>query len=244
LENPVSTTCFGPVDNPRIILAVSDVKRRDVYLSALGTGADLILTDTIRDIPKLLGQGACSGILIDVVLRIKASHMDKVRISDSLEAMPSATLNLDGRNGTVKILMLNKSFGNAGTVSEFIELCGSYQPTQVYPLDLISLRLNAILSKTPEFIPDAEKTITMFISGSGCFLFTPSPEAYEPNSLIWIDFVGIGDRSPVKGRVCWQCPWGVSHKVSGIYVEFEEIFEGQSDEIAGLLAKEKHKPIL
>jgi Tfp pilus assembly protein PilZ len=243
LENPVSTACFDPVGKPRIILAVSDEKRRNLYLSALAAGADMIVTETIRDIPKLLRQGSCSGILIDVVLRIKASHMDKVRISDALEAMPSATLNLDGRSGTVKILMINKSFGNAGTVSEFIELCCSYQPNQVYPVDLSSLRLNAILSKSPEFIPDAEKTITMFISGSGCFLFTPSPEAYDPNSPIWIDFVGIGDRSPIKGRVCWQCPWGVSHKVSGIYVEFEEILVGQSDEIAGLIAKEKNKPI-
>jgi hypothetical protein len=97
------------------------------------------------------------------------------------------------------------------------------------------LRLNAIISAAQEFGEDSEKTFTMFLSGSGCFFFTATPERFEPRSSVWIVFVGIRNREPIQGRVRWQCPWGVSHKVPGIYVEFESILESQYDEITTLL---------
>ena len=137
--------------------------------------------------------------------------------------------------------MLNQRHGSARTVGEFVGLCAAFQPADIFPDDLQSLRLNAIMSTSPDFGQDAEKTITMFISGSGCFLFTASPERYQPQSGVWIDFVGISERKPILGKVCWQCPWGVSHKVSGIYVVFESILESQHYEITTLLANGKEK---
>jgi Tfp pilus assembly protein PilZ len=238
MKIPDSEKCSGEADRPRIILAVSDAKRKEAYLSALSSSAELTLTESLREIPRLLRQAPCNGILMDVSLKVKASHMDKVRIADSLEAMPSATLNMDGR-GSIRILMLNQRHGSARTVEEFTALCAAFHPATVYPDDLRSLRLNAIISTSPEFGRDAEKTITMFISGSGCFLFTATPERYHPQSGVWIDFVGISERKPVLGKVLWQCPWGVSHKVSGIYVGFESILESQHAEITALLANGK-----
>jgi len=235
LKIPDSDKCGGEAVKPRIILAVSDAKRKDVYLSAFSSSAELILTESLREIPRLLRQAPCNGILMDVSLKVKASHMDKVRIADSLEAMPSATVNMDGR-GSIRILMLNQRHGSARTVEEFTALCAAFHPATVYPDDLRSLRLNAIISSSPEFGHDSEKTITMFISGSGCFLFTATPERYQPQSGVWIDFVGISERKPIMGKVFWQCPWGVSHKVSGIYVGFESILESQHAEITALLA--------
>jgi Tfp pilus assembly protein PilZ len=152
--------------------------------------------------------------------------------------MPSATLNIDGR-GAIRILMLDLKHGSARTVEEFTALCGAFQPATILPDDLRSLRLNAIISTSPEFGQDSEKTITMFISGSGCFLFTATPERYKPQTGVWIDFVGISEREPILGKVFWQCPWGVSHKASGIYVGFESILESQHAEITALLANGK-----
>ena len=81
----------------------------------------------------------------------------------------------------------------------------------------------------------------MFISGSGCFLFTANPERYQTETYVWIDFAGISDRNPILGKVCWQCMWGVSHNVPGIYVSFESILEGQHEEITTLLANGRGK---
>lgn len=228
--------CGGEEARPRIILAVSDGKRKEAYLSALGPSADLTLTESLRDIPKLLRQAPCNGILLDLFLKVKASHMDKVKIADSLEAMPSATLNLDERTGTIRILMIHQKVGSARTVGEFVSLCAAFQPSTIIPYDLYSLRLNAIISTTSEFGKGSEKTITMFITGSSCFLFTATPERYQTQSAVWIDFVGLSERKQILGRVCWQCPWGVSNKVSGIYVGFEAILESQYEEILSLLA--------
>lgn len=226
---------------PRIILAVQDAKRREAYLSALGSSVECTLTKTLKDIPQLLRQAPCSGILIDIFLKVKSSQMDKVRISDSLEAMPSATLNLDAKTGAIRLLMLNQKYGAARTVEEFATLCTAYQPEALYSESLCSLHLNTILSASPEFGEDSEKTFTMFISGSGCFLFTASPERYQPDTNVWMDFVGIAERNPVMGKVCWQCQWGVSHNVPGIYVAFESILENQYNEIMSLLAIERDK---
>lgn len=234
---PNSYKCAEKKALPRIILAVTDTKRKEAYISALGSTADLTVTDAVRDIPKLLRQAPCNGILMDVILKVKASHMDKVRISESLDSMPSATLNLDG-GGAIRILMLNQRHGSARTAGEFVGLCSAFQPANIFPEDLRSLRLNAIISTTSDFSQFSEKTITMFISGSGCFLFTASPERYHPHSLVWIDFVGISERKPILGKVCWQCPWGVAHRVSGIYVAFDSILESQHYEITTLLAND------
>jgi len=235
LNNPDSEMGRSETANPRIILVVSDVKRKEAYLSEFASSVELYLAESLREIPGLLRKAPCNGILMDVSLKVKASHMDKVRISDSLESMPSATLNMDGK-GSIRILMLNQRHGSARTVEEFTALCAAFHPATVYPDDLRSLRLNAIISSSPEFGHDSEKTITMFISGSGCFLFTATPERYQPQSGVWIDFVGISERKPILGKVFWQCPWGVSHKVSGIYVGFESILESQHAEITALLA--------
>jgi hypothetical protein len=240
LNIPDSDKYSGEAARPRIILAVSDSGRKGAYISALGSSAELTLTQSIREIPKLLRHAPCNGILMDVSLKVKASHMDKVRVTDSLDAMPSATLNLDGR-GSIRILMLNQRHGTARTVEEFTALCAAFHPATIFPDDLLSLRLNAIISTSPDFGQDSEKTITMFISGSGCFLFTANPERYVPQSGVWIDFVGISERKPIVGKVCWQCPWGVSHKVSGIYVSFESILESQYDEITTLLANDDRR---
>lgn len=226
---------------PRILLAVKDARRREAYLTAIGSSAELTLTDTIKDIPKLLRQAPCNGILVDIFLKVRASHMDKIRISDSLEAMPSATLNLDARNGSIRILMLNHSHGSARSIEDFTALCSTFMPAAIYPDDLCPLHLNAIISASPEFGADSEKTFSMFISGSGCFLFTANPERYQPETDVWIDFVGISDRKPVQGKVCWQCLWGVSHNVPGIYVEFESILECQYDAISTLMGNVREK---
>lgn len=243
LKIPGSDKCSRDAARPRIILAVSDTRRKDAYLSALGYSAELTLTESLREIPKLLIHALFNGILLDVSLKVKASHMDKVRVADSLESMPGATLNLDG-NGSIRILMLNQRHGAARTVEEFISLCAAFQPATIFPDDLLSLRLNAIISTSPDFGQDSENTITMFITGSGCFLFTAGPERYRPQSDVWIDFIGISERKPILGKVCWQCPWGVSHKVSGIYVGFESILESQYDEITTLLSNGRRKALL
>jgi hypothetical protein len=232
-----SDICSGEAVKPRIILAVSDVKRKEAYLTAIGSSADLTLTEHLKDIPMLLRQAPFNGIMMDIFLKVRASHMDKVKISDSLESMPSATLNFDARNGSTRILMLNHRHGTARTIEEFTALCMVFQPATIIPDDLFSLRLNAIISTTPEFGQDSEKTITMFLSGSGCFLFTAIPDRYHSQSSVWIDFVGLSERNPILGKVSWQCPWGVSHKVPGIYVGFDSILERQYEEITTLLVE-------
>lgn len=226
---------------PIIILAVSDAGRREAYLAALDSYADLTLSGTLKEIPKLLRQAPCQGILIDIFLKVRASHMDKVRIADSLDAMPSATLNLDAKNGSIRMLMLNQRHGSAKTVEEFVGLCASFQPAVIYPADICPPSLNAIISTSPEFANDSEKTFSSFISGSGCFIFSSSPERFAQDSTVWIDFVGISERKPILAKVCWQFPWGVSHNLSGIYVEFESILESQYKEITAVMAKERNR---
>jgi hypothetical protein len=224
---------------PRIILCVKDEKRRDGYLVALEPLSECTLTDSLKSIPDILRQGPYEGILIDVYLNIKASYMEKVKISDSLDAMPSATVNFDARSGSIRLLMLNQDYGTARSLEEFTVLCSIFQPKIIYPHNQDALNLNALLSPTPNFDVDIEYTFTTNISGGGCFLFTASQTGFQPQDMVWIDFVGLDNRNPIQGKICWKCSWGVSHSVPGIYVSFESILEAQFKEIKSLIARKK-----
>jgi hypothetical protein len=149
--------------------------------------------------------------------------------------MPSATLNFNAGSGEIKILMADTRHGTARTLEHFLRLCATFQAEVIYPDQQNALHLNALLSRSPDFGEDAERTFTMDISGSGCFLFTAGKSGFEPEQVVWIDFVGLSQRRPVRGKVCWKCEWGVSDSVPGIYVSFESILESQHKEIKRLL---------
>lgn len=224
------------MDKPGILMAVRDAGRAKAYVAVLESLAECTVLGSLREIPGMLRQRPFRGILIDIHLMVKANYMDRVRISDALDAMPSATLNLDNRTGSVRLLMLNQTHGTARTPEDFIRLCSAFQPQVIYPHDQDSLHLNAVLSTTPGFDAEPEHTFTMKVSGGGCFLFTASRDRYQPEDTVWIDFVGLANRHPIQATVCWKCDWGVAHMVPGIHVRFESMLEAQFEEIAALLA--------
>lgn len=232
---PESTLNGDGVIKPRIILAVRDAKRKEAYLSALDALAECTVIESLGGIPDLLRQSHYNGILIDINLNVKATYMEKVKISDSLDTMPSATLNFNARQGLMHLLMLDKKHGSASNLEEFTTLCATFQPEVLYPHNQNALHLNALLSPVQDFGQDAEHTFTMYVSGGGCFLFTANKSGYQPQDTVWIDFVGLSARNPIMGKVCWKCEWGVSHSVPGIYISFESILESQHEEIMNLL---------
>lgn len=220
---------------PRIILAVKDAVRKDAYLSALAAHADCTVLERLGEIPEQLRRCAFKGILIDINLNVRANHMEKVKVSDSLKTMPSAMLNFDAGRGLIRLLMLDSGHGNILTLEEFAAVCAAFEPEILYPENREGLHLNALLSTSPAFGPDSEKTFTMYVSGSGCFFFTANTSCYRQHDTVWIDFVGLADRTPVIGKINWRCEWGVSHMAPGIYVSFESIRESQHEEIMSLL---------
>jgi hypothetical protein len=221
---------------PNIILAVKDEIRKESYLAAVGSSVGITVLDRLGGIPELLRQSPCNGILMDINLKVKAPHMEKVRISDSLNTMPSATLNISAGEGEIKLLMTDTRHGIARTLEEFITLCAAFQPDVIYHEEQNALHLNALLSRSPEFGTDAERTFTMNVSGSGCFLFSADKTGFAPQETVWIDFVGLARRDPIMGKVCWRCEFGATNSVPGIYVSFESILESQHAEIRHLLA--------
>lgn len=220
----------------KIVLAVRDGARRDRYLSALASYVDCTVTDTLGEIPQLLRQQPYKGILIDVFLNVKANFMEKLKIADSLDAMPCATINFDAIRGHIRLLMLNNNHGTAGTLEQFASLCETFQPKIIYPQNRDGLYLNAVLSTAPEMAENAERTFAMSLSAGGCFLFTARQEAYKPQDTVWLDFVALEDRTPIMGKISWKCDWGVSDAVPGIYVSFESMLESQYEEIRNLLS--------
>lgn len=224
----------GPV-KPGIILAVKDAARKNAYLSALAAHADCTVLERLGEIPEQLRRCAYKGIVIDINLNVRANHMEKVKISDSLKTMPSAIVNFDAGHGLIRLLMLDNGYGNVRTLEEFAAVCAAFEPEILYPDNRDGLHLNALLSTSPAFGPDSEKTFTMYVSGSGCFFFTANNTCFQQHDTIWIDFVGLADRTPVMGKIHWKCEWGVSHMAPGIYVSFESILESQHEEIMSLL---------
>lgn len=221
-----------------IILAVKDPKRQAAYRAALEEYADCVVVDALRLIPGLTGKAPYHGILIDLPLNVRSTYLDKLQISDSLAVIPNAILNLSPGSGAIKLLMAAGGDGSTATLAQFIALCAATVPRIVYPHNRIPLNLNVLLSSTPAFGADAERTFTMNVSEGGCFLAT-AVGLFQPQDMVWIDFTGLDHRAAVKGRVCWQRAWGTAHAAPGIGVCFEAIGVELHREIMALLERTK-----
>jgi len=122
--------------------------------------------------------------------------------------MPSATLNYDAKKGLINLFMTNERAGTAQNLEEFALLCATFQPKILYPCNQTGLHLNALLSPDQDLVPGVwERTFAMSITGSGCFLFTSDQTRFMPQDNVWVEFVGLANREPILGEICWKCEW-------------------------------------
>jgi len=225
---------------PRILLAVADEDRRQVYEEFLAREQAVWHTvSSLREMADRASSEPCHAILLDMVLIVRSSRGEKMLAEDALRALPHARLNVSPRNREIIILAGGEVRGSITTLVDYLQYCRTQPLRTVHPRDRLPLYLHALLSTTPD-IAAAERTSCLDVSAHGCFLFTADP-AISPKTSVWIQFVTLTDQTPIRATVRWKREWGASIEFPGIGVHMDEVTPGQEAEIHALLERKRHE---
>lgn len=225
---------------PQIILVTRSETRKALYREAIELrGVACQAVSELRNVSPLASSSPFSGILLDMPVITKSSLHEKGLIDDVIQALPTAYINIAPATDTIKLLMSNLNHGEAHSLEEFLQICKQLKPRCVRPNDRVPLHLNALLThENREFA--TEQTVTLNVSEDGCFLFSTNP-CNEPGQKVTIDFVGLNDRTIVRGIINWARHWGEVHHMPGIGVTFESLTESQSLQLANLIKSARPK---
>lgn len=223
---------------PTLILVARSDTRIQTYREALELrGFACCPVSELKEVAALTCRHLFSGVLLDMPIIIKASQADKKLLEDILKALPSAYLNIAPATDSIKLLTADNHHGTARSMEEFLTICNGFTPRLVRPNDRVPLHLNALVTHQG-YESDPEQTVTLNVSGQGCFLFSTHPEN-QPEQQVGICFVGLDDRTPIISTIRWVRHWGEVHQMPGIGVTFEQITEDQRRQLNELMGSLK-----
>ncbi len=201
------------------------------YMEAAGRLAGITVdhVSSFSALENLLHETPYNGVMIDLPTKLKARKSER-RIAESISGkFPVAQLGWESKTGTIRALY-GRSKGT-GTIEDFINRqCRSFRARTIRAHRRKRIHLNVILSRTADFPPHAvERTVTMNISGNGCFVF--SGENWEGCRHAWIIIKELSRHTPIKGDIQHHIPWGRSLQFPGIGLKFAGIGREQEIEI-------------
>lgn len=224
------------MEHPLVLLVSRSSVRSQIYRETLERHRISCLTaSSLKEVPALAYGTALSGILLDMPVMVKASPNDKAALEDVVKALPSVYLNLAATHNDIRVMTINGLQGIANSIHEFAALCTEFLPRRVLPKTRSPLHLHCLMQPARESAVPHQRTATLNVSPSGCFLFSVDPPA-QPGDLIVLRFIGLDDLTPVTALISWQNPWGTTGKnAPGIGVKFEQLSESQSHQISRML---------
>nr|WP_320048308.1 PilZ domain-containing protein [uncultured Desulfuromonas sp.] len=220
----------------KLLLYTHDPEVQKHYLKALpDQGAMAVVVSDFKDFFKQSNTIPCSGVLLDVVSSIRASHFDREVIQELLEVYPSLRLRLDPKTGEIRTLMTGAGPGQQISIPKFVETyCTNYPPRCLRMCQRKPIHCNILYSLHKQFAPESvNRSVTMDLSAGGCFLATT--EDFTVGERLWIRIIELMDNSPIMVEVRWCREWGKSMMVPGVGLHFSVISDGQMEEIRTLL---------
>lgn len=219
---------------PTLILVSRSDTRTQTYREALELrGFACSPVTELQEVASLTCRHPYSGVLLDMPIITKASQTDKKLLEDIIKALPSAYLNIAPATDSIKLLTADNHHGTARSMEEFLTICNNFTPRLVRPKDRVPLHLNALVTHQG-YEAEPEQTVTLNVSGQGCFLFSAHPEN-RPEQQVSISFVGLADQTPIISTIRWVRHWGEVHQMPGIGVTFEQINEDQRRQLNELM---------
>jgi len=122
------------------------------------------------------------------------------------------------------------------TLEEFVGGdCRRFPARAVRAFKRCHLVFNVLLLDPPEQpLADGEKTFTVDVSESGCFVATVRPpECGRPLSAVLCD---LDDQTPIPLEVRWRILWGETMRTPGFGARFLSLTEAQKTELVAKLA--------
>jgi Tfp pilus assembly protein PilZ len=220
----------------KTILVVDNEPAKTAYLSAIQNLG--VKVDTVPSFEKLyltLRQHRYSGVLVDLVTKIKTPRKYLDLMQEVMEQFPVVQLRYEEKSDVVNALYLGASDGG-GLESFFKSECLSFVPRKIRSSDHRKVNFNVILSPVDtgrkKNALKSIRTVTLDISAGGCFLLTTENVKIGQNVVLKIK--EIEDQAPITGVVRWQRAWGQYMDFPGVGVMFKKIKDSQRKELLKL----------
>ncbi len=206
----------------KLLLVVKDQKRERHYFDVLNEhGATCRAVSSLPDAVTTASEEPHCGVLVDMQLMLKIPSAQRMDVEDLLNCLPSATLNIHGPSGDIRILPRGVKASGCTSVEHFIKQCACSGPKIFFHRKRDPIHYNVTLDISPEFT-SPYKTVCIDYSAGGCFLFCVR-EDFTVGRTVWITMPDAVSESPRKAVVCWIRVWGTTQSIPGIGVRFVDV---------------------
>ncbi len=215
----------------RLIILSQPGPAEGLYKAAvIACGADADVVSSCQEMFDSMARTPYSGALLDFMTKMKSSSSEKKVLSEISETFPMMIVKPAPEPGRIQTFSFS-DIKNITTIENFIEKeCRNYKPRIIRASEKKNLVFNVIVSDNPKFSGGLlERTVTVTVSASGCFVFSVNERT--PDSVVWIVFREMEDKTPIKAVVRDVLPWGQKRRFPGYSLEFQSIKESQIRDI-------------
>ncbi len=228
---------------PQILLVAQEGPALDAYLQLIGpANARCDVAGNLADARAALTEKAYHVLLVDMVTMVRAPHAEKAEIHEPLSYYPVVRLKYEHDRAQVQAVYMGRSGGEPVDLVEFIRVrCPEFRPRRVRRHERTDYYLNVVLAGDALFAIDAaQRTNTLNISESGCFVYTVWD--WPHGAQVWLQIADLADDSPMTGTVVRRVPWGTPGLLPGVGIQFARITPAQVAEIK-ILRKSHAGPV-
>ena len=215
----------------QLLLVAQEGNAQAACQEALGKLAGEVRhVETLEDAHADLRRTAANGIIIDLKTKMNASKTGKLLAHEITTIYPHALVKWDPEKNELQVM---QQAGGTPTLEAFAaKVCQDFPARILRSETRKLLNFNVILSHAPGFEAETiERTVTMNVSRSGCFV-TTSSDRWQVDHPLFMLVKELEDRTPIICSVRWHNPWGKRMLPMGVGLHFEKILDTQ---VAGLL---------
>jgi|GEM_PF-1677434 len=217
----------------RMLLVARTGRARDRFVEELGRlGAAYDVAATPGELAECVRCGRFSGVLFDVPTLLREKAFDKRLLHALAEIYPSARLKYDAATDCVHALGAGAGPASRDGLSVFVAACRDFLPRRLRRGARVDVHLPVVLRPAlPDGQGEGERTCTLNISFSGCFVF--SVGEWAVGDPCRVEFPGVAD-GRLGARVAWREPWGRRRAIPGIGLAFLEMPRAFAEELGRL----------
>lgn len=220
--------------NTRLLLVAECGEARAAYLNVLrGLGVEVDCIASPDELGNVLSGNAYNGLLVDVPTMIRCECDDKNRITKIMSLFPVLRLMYNPQFGGIRGLAQGGTVRDNRNLSEFVrDECMSFDARSIRLAERKEIVFNVLLFKDLE-TEKAERTITVDVSESGCFIYTV--DRWDTAGSAWMVVNEFDDKTPIELKVRWRQGWGRQMSPPGIGASFESMSAGQYAQLHSFL---------
>ncbi len=215
----------------RILLVCSEGASLQKYLDETkGSDAQIDVATTTNEFFNATIEAPYNGLMIDMPTKIKDFRADREKVNNILQLYPVIQLTLNKKTNQMKVFYSGLINGS-GSIEEFImHKCSHFSARKLRSSRRKFINFNIIISKTRHVNDsNSEKTATMNVSQTGCFIY--SIDKWEINGNVWLTINELADQAPIHAQVIRHVDWGTYMSVPGIGLQFKDIKDCQLDDL-------------